>query len=328
MKVVFTYYPLYVRYNHGTAILSAQCKAAGVESFTVPMDDKYFEIINRIKPDYVCYSAVTKHDYLCALDYLEKTTYPKIMGGVYARAGTKVSPMFKYVCRGEAETGFVEFLNGDMTIFDQATRAKDINTFPDYDYVIGNEFHRDFNILKNKKIFPYSSSRGCPYKCSFCQNINGKVRIKTTIKEDLDRVRKYSPDIILITDELAPYYSDAWLSQIEGNKTPLSMYIRADIPEDRLLFLIGNGLSVCAFGIESGDEFYRNSELNKGLSDEKIYKTVECLKKHDIDFIPFYMVGTPNETHQIQTKTFKMAQEIGGNWVIWEYEKLWEPQQQ
>ena len=46
--------------------------------------------------------------------------------------------------------------------------------------------------------------------------------------------------------------------------------------------------------------------------------------KHDVNYVPFFMVGTPEETVETYNKTLDMFKNIGGYPTIWEYENLME----
>lgn len=335
MKIAFTYYPAFVRYNHGVALLSSICKAAGLEVKIIPMDDNFFDLINNFKPDYVGASFVTVHDYKLSIPYIKRCEVPVLAGGVYLRKGGMVDVnLFKHVCRGEAENIAGFFIDGNTSVFDEVQQCADISVLPDYSGVTGYEFHRDMWFLKDKKIIPYSHSRGCPYKCTFCEcrNLPKGIRIKETVKQDLMYLKEtYNPELFFFLDELLPYYNYLWQYQFDGNDTRFFSYIRADITESDLKFLIDNGLYACAFGIESGCEEYRNKVLKKGVMDFEIDRTVNILNKNGIHYVSFFMTGTPGETAEIVKKTSDMASNIGNN-IFWEYEDLggarWVGQQQ
>lgn len=326
-KVIFTYYPLAVYYNHACCLLSAICKERGIESYVIPMGEWFGSSLETIRPDYVCMSFVTVHDYERSKPYIEmvkRSEIPILAGGVYPRMGEHL-PEFDFVCRGEGELLPDFILNGDTTIFDTEYFCEDITKLPlpDYSNVMGNEFKRNSEYLRGKKIIPYISSRGCPYHCNFCVTKlqSKKIRIKNAVREDLEFLHnKFNPDLFHIMDELPPYYKKEWRDQVEGNEYPFFSFIRADIKEDELNFLIKNGLTICSFGVEVGDEEYRNKVLNKGVTDKDIWRTVEILDAYRIPHIAFFMTGM--EPDEVKWKTFDMAENIGGEAIIYQYEGL------
>jgi len=320
VRVAFAYYPLNIRWNHGSAVLSGLCKAAGIDAEIVPL----YEGFTGEGFDRVCVSYVTVHDYLAAQNIVAGITVPKFAGGIYARKGADIQG-FDRVCRGEGARLVDFLLNGDTAVFDSALIDYDIDALPDYSGVTGFEFGRGLPFLNGLKLIPYSHSRGCPYHCSFCEtkNMPQVVRVKNNIAADLEYLKdRFSPDLFYFTDETLPYYLPSWRRQLAGNTTPFLSFLRADINPSDLDFLIKNGLHTCAIGIESGNEAYRNEVLNKGVTDEQIFRTVNRLDQYGINRIMLYMRNTPGETDEMRDNTFDMIDRLGGYPMIFEYEVL------
>ena len=335
MRIVFSYLPFAVLYNHGVALLTSICRAAGIHAYIVPMTtpETYRDALARIEPDFVGFSFVTEVDYHASGSFVQEARtlgVPLLAGGVYVRRmwqDVRACGMFDFVCPGEAEIlpGFL--LEGNMAMWESPYYQVDLSLLPlpDYSMVNGFEFHRGYEFLKSMKIIPYSSSRGCPYRCSFCavRHQPKGVRVKQTVREDLELLyEQHRPDLFCIMDELLPYYLDDWKAQFDGNRIPFMCYIRADIEPADLLFLHRNGLRYCAFGVESGDETYRNDVLAKDLTDKEIWRTVHILNDLGITYMPFFMMGTPGETEEIQKRTLAMRDQIGGHPTVWEYQPL------
>jgi radical SAM superfamily enzyme YgiQ (UPF0313 family) len=340
LKVLFTFFPLSIRYSYACALLSAICRNAGIETKTVPMGEVsvskfkwYTNLVSEFNPDFICCNYTTRKEYEMAIPYvleLKKLGIPLLAGGVYVRrCGIPHSGFFNYICRGEAEILPDFFLKGDTLVFDAKYRCEDISALPlpDYSCVDGTELQVRSPMFKGKRIIPYSSSRGCVHNCSFCetrfQPRSNEVRIRTTIKKDLEFINNdLKPDLIWILDEQPPYYMEEWREQIEGNQMPIVMYIRADIKPDDLIFLHANGLRYCSFGVESGVEKYRNDVLKKGITDKEIWRTVELLNSLGIEYMSFFIEGAPMEDDWIKMETAKMVARIGGHPVVWKYDDL------
>lgn len=250
-----------------------------------------------------------------------------IAGGGYARRGGKIE-IADEVCRGEAEDFIVDYFNGDEQALKDGYVRPSIDNLPmpDLSNVIGNEFDRGQWYLKDKKIIPYQSSRGCFWgKCSFCeiQFQERGVRIKHTIVEDIEFLKKTcSPDLIYLMDTTIPYCIPEWREQFEKVYTPFQGYIRADIDPTDLKFLIDHGLKACAFGVESADEDFRNNVLKKGLTNSQLLVTITILQKHNIFYNPFFMLGVPGEPPDSRERTMRLIAAIRGNPMVWKYENL------
>lgn len=336
VKILFCFYPLYVNYNSAIALLSALCKERGIKTDLYILDspERFLEYLKQHDFDYIAFSCVTEHDYFKCLPFIVEARIismtrltPILLGGVYIRRGTYIAAPVDYICRGEGEALPEFLLDGKDMLFQAKMLHHDLNALPlpDYEMFKNIPFNRDIPWLKDEKILPYYSSRGCPHACTFCE-VKDQTRIlryRYKVKEDLSYLaEQYRPDLFFIGDELLPYYNLKWQASWGDFHHPFVAYIRADIPASQLLWLHEHGLTGCAFGIESGDEQFRNIVLNKGLLDADIYRTVELLNKLGINYAPYFMTGVPGETFSITAKTYKMKEEIGGYPFVFNYEPI------
>ena len=221
-KVVFCFYPLYVHYNHGIALLSALCKQQGIDTELYMLDspEKFRIFLGERERYVVCFSAVIERDYRMSLPFMhiaQDEGYVVMFGGVYAkRQGVDLSDCpADFICRGEGET-LPDFLLGHgRELFDRPMVCEDINALPLPDYELFKDipFDRRLSFIDSMKVLPYYSSRGCPYQCSFCevrlqQHLGAAwPRIRYKVGEELAYLAdKYQPDIFFIGDETLPYY--------------------------------------------------------------------------------------------------------------------------
>lgn len=335
-RILFTFYPLFVHYNHGVALLSALCKGRGIETSLYMLDqvERFSDYVQQNRFDYVSFSCVTVHDYKRALPFMHEAKRSGcivLLGGVYVKRGLPLDAPADFICYGEGETLPDFILDGDDRLFKEALVTPDLDALPlpDYELFSGITFDKKFpySLEKEIKMLPYHSARGCYAQCSFCeiQGQRGGVRVRHKAKDDLALItEKYSPDLIYLCDELAPYYDAAWRASWGNFTYPFTCLIRADISEERLRWLCDHGMVGCGFGVESGDERYRNEVLRKGLLDSDIYRTVELLNKLGVYYAPYFITNTPGETFAIKAKTYKMAETLGGFSAIAEYENLFE----
>jgi radical SAM superfamily enzyme YgiQ (UPF0313 family) len=327
MKVLMTFYPSHIPYAAGIALLSKLCKLRGikVDLHVLSTLGEFKKHISRNRYEYVCFSVITHLDAPKVrpfIDYTSLAGQNVLIGGTWAKWFD--SPFL--TCKGEGETLPDFLLDGDDRLFTEEMVWDDLNTLPlpDYDLYKSHPFDRGYGIFNGLQL-PYYSSRGCPNKCSFCLNIHqaGGYRIRTKMEEDLSELReRYRPDLFFIGDAMAPYESKCWRDSWGNFRHPFFVYIRADISKETLLWLIDKGMVSCAFGVESGDERYRNEVLEKNLTDDQIFRTVDTLKQHGVKYVPFYMRGTPGETFEIKLKTYEMVKAVGGYTFLTDYQEL------
>ena len=325
-------YPLAVRYNAGLAALSAILRARGIGTDLCLLSNES-EFLRRLvgwSGPVVCFSAVTHADYLRSLPFMKlahEAGKVVLLGGTWAGLNRPVPDYVDLVCRGDGDTLAAYFLDGDDRLFRELMVTRDLNALPVPDYAMWRDipFDRGLPETDGKKCLPYLSSRGCPYPCTFCQIRQQPkgMRIRTKVSEDLSELTaRYHPDLWFIGDALLPYHSAAWRESWGEFRAPFVAYIRADIPPEQLAWLVDRGLTGCAFGVESGDEAYRNVVLRKGLTDEDVWRTVAALTRAGVWFVPYFMAGTPGETMASRTKTAEMARRIGPYAITWQYEEL------
>ncbi len=331
-RVLFCFEARPLNYNHGVALLSRICKDAGIHVDVLVISElpKFKEYLVGKHYDHIGFSCVALKDYTDSIPFIEYAVeqgFTVSLGGTYFRRDvpTKFDDLC-LICRGEGELLPQFILHGDRTIFDTQYVALDLDALPLPDYDLPEMvYDGDIPKLDPGKMIPYYSSRGCIGKCSFCevQHQTGKVRIRRKVKEDLSALAdKYCPDMFFMGDELLPYYDDEWCKSWGDFRHPFYCYIRADITEERLLWLIDRGMVGCAFGVESGDETYRNEVLGKGLLDSEIFRTAKILREYGKHFVHFYMLGTEKETFAIKAKTNRFKESLGGVPIVFGFTKI------
>ena len=329
-QLLFAFYPTYVDWNHGVALLSAVCKNRQIETDLIllgQMDDFLVKINNK-QYDYICFSCINLQDYLYSLPFIIAATQAGesvLLGGLYA---SRFKPVLKGVnlCIGDGEL-LPLFVNRRIKGVLNNYICENIEELPlpDYDLFNGIPYNRELPWFpETTKYLFYASSRGCPFRCRFCTIWYQQPqyqRIRYKVGEDLTSlIAKYNPDMIAMGDSLPPYYDQKWRDSWGSVYHPFVSYIRADIKEAELIWLYDHGLAACFFGVESGNEAYRNQILGKNLFDKDILRTVGLLKEMDVHYIASFIRDTPGETWEIQGESAKFAREIGCRSRFYNYE--------
>jgi radical SAM superfamily enzyme YgiQ (UPF0313 family) len=111
------------------------------------------------------------------------------------------------------------------------------------------------------------------------------------------------------------------MQEMGRNSHDFMAYIHTGIPADKLDELINKGLAGCAFGVESSQEQFRNKVFKKGLSDKRLFESVNVLERRGIPYVAFYLTGFPGQEETMQ-EIEQFAGRVGGDRMIWQYEHL------
>lgn len=231
------------------------------------------------------------------------------------------------VCRGEGEEALLELVEAidgrrsitaipnlwvkqDREIIKNEMRPliQNLDKLPFPDRHI---YYYDYPFMNNsRKIF--MAGRGCPYKCSYCFNETlrelykekgtyVRMRSADNVISEIEEVRqRYKLSTVYMLDDTF-IVNKLWLFEfLEKYRSkiniPFICLVRADLISDEIAQnLKAAGCHSVFFGVESGDEYIRNTILNRKMTNEQIINTAALLKKHKIKFRTYNMMGIPGE---------------------------------
>lgn len=304
------------------------------------------KLICNISPDVLAYSAITNQiqDIRNIASKMERHGIYSVLGGVHPTLLPEEClsiPGINAVCRGEGECAFVEFLGSlekgeDVTgilnfwvkqngvIYRNACRPliEDLDSLPDPDYDLF-PYHDLPEYTVNRSLV-IAASRGCVHDCTYCCNHALRVLYPNSSKY----LRYKSPAAVITSIQrgLARYpaikhirFMDDTLSQkaswfrefsrLYKNeiRLPYSTNDRctsiteeiADLYADSMCFSID-------LGIESGNEFIRNSVMQRKMSNAQIVRGFELLKSRGINVNAFNVLGMPGETMESLLETVRL----------------------
>ncbi len=189
--------------------------------------------------------------------------------------------------------------------------------------------------LMGEKYFQFGNamligSRGCPYNCSFCQPTQRKLfgnafrqrspgNVVSEIKyaKRVFKKKGYEMKTFSLTDD-GITYNKKWLEGFcrllisEKINLPWEGDTRADtIPGPELLRLMKkSGCYRLSIGVESGNDYIRNTILRKQLKREKIIEAFRTCHESGIEPHSFIMVGSPGESMKSVMDTVLLLDEI------------------
>ncbi len=343
--------------NLGTQYLMSVCLNNGYETelvyyqarndFVNRVNKKlsFVEIAERIvntNPHIVAFSCVTdnyRYQLNCAREL--KTIMPNaitIFGGIHPTAVPErvlENPEVDCIAIGEAEVSFSEFLRlGDMgNKFVLPERAVKGIVFKNEDHVIGEITEGELSnlddvpfpckapftdMMKLTGEYRIITSRGCPYRCSYCFNsfyhqLRGKKDLRkrsvdNVIEELVLAKEKYSPKYISFWDD--SFTTDKkWVREFCSsykNKVNLPFmcivnpfYINKEIVE----LLSATGCIFVSVGVESTSEEVCLKILHRRSNNDKIIQAINYLKGVGILVQVDHLLGVPGDTLETQEES-------------------------
>ncbi|MCK6505386.1 B12-binding domain-containing radical SAM protein [Myxococcota bacterium] len=294
-------------------------------------------------PSFVGYT-LTTYLFFQSMDWIKaikaQVGAPVIVGGVHLSIYPRETlgyPEIDYAVTGEAERALPALLGalvdgGDLSqvkgiafkrpdgavVVTPAASDVDVDLAPfPARHLIDNSIYYSF-ISQYRNFTCFITSRGCPYKCIFCEQGSKPFRARSPgnvvdeleicVKEhgirELDffdssfTIRKQR--VIDICDEIKRRKLDiVWAART-----------RVDcITDDVLKAMRSAGCTRIYYGIESGNREILQT-LKKSTSLEMYRDVVSLTKKNDIHTFGYFMVGNPYETEATIRQTIRLALEL------------------
>ncbi len=168
------------------------------------------------------------------------------------------------------------------------------------------------------------TSRGCPFKCSFCDRPHlGKVFRARSPKNVVDEIQQCVDMNIynfLIYDDTFTVDKKRVINicnEILKRKLNIEFDIRSrvdTIDEEMVIMLKKAGCRGVHYGIEAGTEKILK-RLNKNITIDLALKVFEFTKKHNIPILAYFMIGNPGETKTDIIETFRIMKKLNPDYV-------------
>lgn len=363
MKVLLIYPNInsQVGFNFGIVFISAVLKKHGHNTKLInlneklaklPDDEEIQRIIEEYKPQLIGFSAVTtQYQYALKIAKFVKSfcNIPIVCGGIHATMVPEEvirEDCFDYVCVGEGEEAILELAANIEKRVDTThianIWAKDngkivsnnVRSLPD----LAELPRKDYEIFDFQKMIDTEggwvrlmTSRGCPFKCTYCFNHSIVERYKDetgSSTKDLNYIRRHDVDEIIdeinyllenyknittfIFDDDIFTSDKTYLKEFcekykKAVKVPFvaNAHIRA-FDDDRAKCLKDAGCMIIKFGLESGSERIRREILKRPMTNDDIIRAFESAHKHNLHTSAFVMFGLPYETKEEILETVKL----------------------
>jgi radical SAM superfamily enzyme YgiQ (UPF0313 family) len=275
-----------------------------------------------------------------------------ILGGPHASAVPEIilsldADKFDFLCIGEGEETLYELYqtlldNGDLSqVKGLAFKSEgqvvlnsprplidtlDNLPFPSWDQVDLSKYSPQANFYKGMPSSILISSRGCPFKCDYCQSkfvLGRRIRFHSS-EYVLDQIEelyhRYGIRHFRFVDDVFTVNHDRLEQIIEGiqrKKLKIKFWCmaRSNMVGDEMISLLkAGGLDSISIGVESGDDEILK-DIGKGTTTEDAENAFYVLKKHKVESQGFFMLGFYHDTYETIMKTINFAIKLDPDFV-------------
>jgi len=180
------------------------------------------------------------------------------------------------------------------------------------------------SLAKKFPITTMFTSRGCPYKCLFCDRPHlGKMfraRSANNVVDEMQKCQEMGIKEIFIYDDTFGVDRQRVLdicAEIKKRKLTISWDIRTrvnTVDEEVLKALKEAGCQRIHYGVEAGTEKILEV-LRKGITLEMAAKAFRLTRKVGIQTLGYFMIGSPTETKKDILETIKVAKKLNPDFV-------------
>lgn len=289
-----------------------------------------------------CFTGIHK-DVLKMAAFLKKEFPQKkiLLGGIHPTLFSQIieDENVDFICRGEGEKPICELLDA----MDSGRRSFDIPniSWKENGKIHENEMRPLIDPLDNLPFPDYSiysaipsiagdtypavfMIRGCPFSCTYCHNSNqkklysGKGKYVRSfgvqrVLAEIESLLKFYPKaraVFLGADTLGidmDWLTDLLTKYRDRFKLPYTCLIRPEFINENLVRLLKKtNCHMLAFGIESGSQRVRKELLERNYTNRQLVDAANLLKKYNIGFRTYNMIGFPTETHEEMFETLKL----------------------
>lgn len=179
-------------------------------------------------------------------------------------------------------------------------------------------------LTKGNVVTTVFTSRGCPFKCSFCDRPHlGKLfraRSAFNVVDELECCVKMGINEFLIYDDTFTINKKRVLdicNEIAIRKLNIGFDIRArvdTIDEEVIKNLKKAGCQGIHYGVEAGTEKVLRI-LNKGITVNQVKMVFDLTRRYSIPILAYFMIGNPSETRSDIQATFNVMKRLRPDYV-------------
>jgi len=264
---------------------------------------------------------------------------PVVLGGKYATLCYDHAMRFSgadFVIAGAGEKQILKLLQNmfrEEIIF--SPDEDDLDSYP----------YPAFDLIREPQQLPLATSRGCPYRCSYCSShILSKKFLRRNPLNVADEIEHWQKSLGIVNFS---FYDDALLIEPEQMIIPLlqelqkrglicqfhcpnGLHIR-EINQGISDLLFQSGFKTIRFGFETAD-MTRQTKTGGKVKNEELYRAVNHLKKSGYrskDLGIYLLCGLPGQSAQEIQKSVDFVLQCGAKPILAEYSpipgtRMWE----
>lgn len=234
-----------------------------------------------------------------------------VVGGPHTSVAPETLPdEVDHLVQGEGELALLGILSGEIQErLVRAPRIRDLDQLPRpaYERFVGRPYQVTTELLPSKRVFSASSSRGCPFSCSFCSAKNIWTKRYTSfsperIVDDVRYlVREHKADGIYFREDNFTVSKRRVQNICEGLiaagiNVPWATESRVDtVDEDLLKLMHRAGLRGVYLGIEAATQELLD-RYSKGITLEQVERFLGWAEHLGLRVYASFIVDTPFET--------------------------------
>ncbi|MBV9564669.1 MAG: B12-binding domain-containing radical SAM protein [Bradyrhizobium sp.] len=193
-------------------------------------------------------------------------------------------------------------------------------------YLLGNSSYYNFRIFDGRRTTQVQTMRGCPYKCSFCNQRNQAVNAASIecVVAELARLEADAYEAVFFDDATFTVNQKRTLSLVQtlqrsGISLQFAAQTRSECVTEPLLYEMAKaGFRYLSFGLETTDESALK-QLLKSTSPhahaDHTARAVENCRNCGIESCLNIIVGLPDETNETLLRTFDFANKLKPTFV-------------
>jgi len=338
----------------GIAYLAAALKAEGVPFAILDMnlgysDSNALEYIGTYQPDMICMTMYSYgHSKVNGLVDRVRTHYDGtiVVGGPHVSiAGGKVleESSADFAVEGEGEYTLLELVQSlcgtkereeipgliwrrgnQVVVNERRPPIEDLDAlpFPAYEH-----FELEKYLCSVDRRLPLLTSRGCPYRCSFCcTRLSMGNRFRKRSAEDVIGEIQYwyekgwsvfdvNDDIFSLDRDRAMKICTLIVERRLDIRFNFYVGLRVDTVDEELLAAFkAAGCTFISYGCESGNDRVLKA-IRKGITVEDVTNAVRITKKVGINHKVNFIIGHPTETYNDAMDTIRLARHLKCSFV-------------